>query len=173
MPCMSSLCARSCPSSGGSEHPDFSFGPSVPQTERQHISNLGSLSQGTPMRRVPQPARSVLGGPLNPGFPGRDHDAFRTEALCDSLRAFRPALGEVVDPLDDSEVLELGLTDRLQIVGLDRGPPDAIGPQLRIETAHAPDVLLAHDARALESHSGSQDAEDLVEGGLLVRDEVE
>src|SRR5439155_7151724 len=150
MPCMSSLCARSCPSSGGKEHPDIFFGPSVPYTERQHISNLGSLSQGAPCVAFPHLARSVLGRLLNPGFPGRALDAFRTEALCDSLRAFRPALGEVVDPLDDPEVLEPGLPDRLQIVGLDRGPPDAIGPQLRIETAHGPDVLLDHDVRELE-----------------------
>src|SRR5207244_8358311 len=93
---------------------------------------------------------------LNPGFPGRDHDAFRTEALCDSLRAFRAALGEVVDPLDDSELLEPGLTDRLQVVGLDRGPPDAIGPQLRIETAHGTDVRLDHDGHDPEDTSRPQ-----------------
>src|SRR5438132_9450254 len=97
---------------------------------------LAASRGAPPCVAFPHPARSVLDGPLNPGFPGRDYDTFRTEALCDSLRAFRPALGEVVDPLDDSELLESGLPDRFQIVGLDRGPPDAIGPQLRIETAH-------------------------------------
>src|SRR5205807_8445914 len=111
---------------------------------------LATSRRAPPCVAFPHLARWVLGRLLNPGFPGRDHDAFRTEALCDSLRAFRPALGEVVDPLDDPEVLEPGLPDRLQIVGLDRGPPDAIGPQLRIETAHGPDVLLDHDVRELE-----------------------
>src|SRR5437016_762689 len=173
MPCMSSLCARSCPSSGGKEHTDIFFGPSVPHTRGSTSLTLAASRGATPCVASPHLARSVLGGPLNPGFPGRDHDAFRTEALCDSLRAFRPALGEVVNPRDDSEVLEPGLPNRPQIVGLDRGPPDAIGPQLRIETAHGPDVLLDHDVRELESTSGAQDAEDLAEGGLFVRDEVE
>src|SRR5439155_11450544 len=121
------------------------------QIRRGSTSLTLAASRGaTPCVASPHLAPSVLGGPLNPGFPGRDYDAFRTEALCDPLRAFRPALGEVVDPLDDPEVLETGLPNRPQIVGLDRGPPDAIGPQLSVETAHGPDVFLEHDVRTLE-----------------------
>src|SRR5205807_3276420 len=60
---------------------------------------LAASRRAPPCVAFPRLARSVLGGPLNPGFPGRDHDAFRTEALCDPVRALRPALGEVVDPL--------------------------------------------------------------------------
>src|SRR5712691_12619460 len=104
-------------------------------------------------------------GPSGAGFPRRDHDALRTEAPGDSLRAFRPTLGEVVDSLDDPDVFEAGLPDRPQIVGLDRGPADAIGPQLRIETAHGPDILLDHNVRELEPAFRSQDAEDFSERG--------
>src|SRR3990170_2271150 len=75
---------------------------------------------------------SSRSGGLLSALPRRQYDALRAERLRNPFRALRAALREVVAPPLDLHVLEAGVSNRPQILLLDRRSSDAVRPELGI-----------------------------------------